>query len=708
MAEDSTLDVSGPTSATAFLRIGRLLKPSLAAFPSVALLALLWKLSLSDGGRDALTLLVAQIVTFLGLAALVLAGHVRVAGVTSAIFGMAGALAVSSIASVRPESSVNDLLLWLFYPSMFLLILWALSSRPLARRFLDGLVAVAGWVALVGFYLFWGSATPGMRWYSTFYWPNPFAAFLLLVIPVEISQLVHARSTRDMLGHAAMLVLLGVPFILTYSRGAWVTLAVVVPLSLILLRPHSRSAMVYRSAIVGACVVGLVILLTKGAALRSSPQAVLGRVVSVANASDNSIQGRLNFWRSGLEIFRDYPLLGTGPGTYAYVHARYQRDVRHYARDAHSIYVQTASEMGVVGLAALAVLLVAIIRLCLRTLRMTRGSEDYPRVAGITFGLIAFSLHSGLDMNWQFPANPAMAFALVAVLAAYDRIFSTGEGPVRGHPARGRVGPWRWATVAILLLASGAAYLKWAGQQKFLEGGRYVRLRQWPAAAASLEAASRLDPLNPRAPSGLAVVLERLGADEAEITRAIRRSIALDPMTPYYRIQLAEVIYRRSPSDAARRREAIELLRHALMLDPYHQPEAYGLLARIYENSGEIAQAEAVFQEARARYGRGWTDDGVLRTMLWPGVARLYMDWARFLIRQGRLPDAGRVYQEIIAEDAGYVPAYLEGADLLLRRHRAEDAVVLLRRGLDHAPASESLWRRWRQLSVDRSRLWEQ
>lgn len=677
----------------------------LALFP-FAMVVVLFKMAISDGGRDVPTLAFAQTGLLIAAALVVASGAARSTHLTRPVGLMTLALALASFRSVRPDSSLREVLSWVTYLSVLIATPSAIHTWTGARRFLDGLVVIAGWVGLVGWYIFWGADNPGMRWYSTFYWPNPFAGFLLLFIPLEIARLAHARSMRDASAHGTMAALLLIPFVLTYSRGAWMSLLGTSLVSLFILKPPSWAGAIRRLLVVGGVTILLVIMLTRGGALRPTPQAVLGRAVSVANAGDYSIRGRLNFWRVGLEILRDHPVVGTGPGTYAYSSAAYQRDIRYFAKDAHNLYVQTAAEAGGIGVAAIGWLLFALVGLARRTLQTARGTPEYPLVAGVILGLAAFFMHSALDMNWQFPINGAMAFALMGVLAWCDssRALRTVPSPdaTRGYG-------WRIPATAVLVGIAVIVQVLYAADRSFSDGRTMAFSGRWVDAAPKFRLASRLNPLDPKPPSALADTLKRIAPrQDEEVAALIRRSMALDRMNAYYPLQLARLVSGRMPLDGTSRAQAEDLIEQALTLDPFHYPEGYMMLARLHYEAGDAQAAEAVYQRARAKYPPGFAQDEILRSMLWPGVARLYMDWANFLAFQGRFSDAHVVYQRILAEDPRYVPAYLAKAELLLRESRAEEAGTLLGRGLEAVPASEALWRAWRSRSAGGRAIWPQ
>ncbi|HEX6584263.1 MAG TPA: O-antigen ligase family protein, partial [Thermoleophilaceae bacterium] len=75
--------------------------------------------------------------------------------------------------------------------------------------------------------------------------------------------------------------------------------------------------------------------------------------------------GRLDSWQAALDAFEREPLLGTGAGTYGITWAR-ERPITLKAEDAHSLYIELLSELGLPGLlltlAAVVLVLLAFAR----------------------------------------------------------------------------------------------------------------------------------------------------------------------------------------------------------------------------------------------------------------------------------------------------------------------------------------------------------
>lgn len=120
-----------------------------------------------------------------------------------------------------------------------------------------------------------------------------------------------------------------------------------------------------------------------------------------------------------LEMVRDYPLFGAGPGTFYTAFTRYRGpDIRAFFDQAHNDYMQFLVETGALG-AALAGGL-ALMGLVLAVLALSRRRDPLARgfAFAVLMGVSSIAIHSTVDFNLQIPAN-ALAFM---VLLAYGWI----------------------------------------------------------------------------------------------------------------------------------------------------------------------------------------------------------------------------------------------------------------------------------------------
>jgi hypothetical protein len=166
------------------------------------------------------------------------------------------------------------------------------------------------------------------------------------------------------------------------------------------------------------------------------PEAEAGRFESASGS------GRYQFWEAAADAGSDQPLTGIGPGTYEYYWAR-EGSLPTFIRDAHSLYMETFAESGMVGL--LLVLAAVATPFALGTRRL-RSLVREPRsmVAAATAGCVAFVVAAGLDWAWELTVLPAIFMFLAAALIAR---------PVEGDGDRTWPAPWR-ARLALSALAA--------------------------------------------------------------------------------------------------------------------------------------------------------------------------------------------------------------------------------------------------------------
>ena len=119
-------------------------------------------------------------------------------------------------------------------------------------------------------------------------------------------------------------------------------------------RPRMRTRPVRRGLgglAAAGIVAGLVGLMLLGAALDHGPRGTAAEGATARRLASTQ-SNRYAYWRVAVNGFADHPLRGLGGGGFADLWLR-ERTVRDPARDAHSLYIETAAEYGLLGLAAL-------------------------------------------------------------------------------------------------------------------------------------------------------------------------------------------------------------------------------------------------------------------------------------------------------------------------------------------------------------------
>lgn len=213
--------------------------------------------------------------------------------------------------------------------------------------------------------------------------PNRYAQIMLVVLPLALLyfRTGRSRAIRLCAVAAGLLILAGV--VLSYSRGAFVTLVGLLCAMAVVrwIRPVHLMA--------GGLLLALLV--------SAFAPAYVNRIGSIgaatsfvdegsAERADASMRGRLTEMLAALNVFTDHPLLGVGPGQYMpFYSVEYQqdpsikfRDIRKVRR-AHTLYFEFGAETGAMGLG----LFLAIVGLLLRDLwrERRRWAEERPELA---------------------------------------------------------------------------------------------------------------------------------------------------------------------------------------------------------------------------------------------------------------------------------------------------------------------------------------
>ena len=181
-----------------------------------------------------------------------------------------------------------------------------------------------------------------------------------------------------------------------------------------------RYALPRRTVVVAALVALLVgapfvaLALDRGAA--SDP------VESGATASRLNDLGsnRYDYWDVALDAWADDPLQGTGTAGFRVDWLR-DRDIQEPVFNAHSLYIETAAELGLVGLGLLALLIGGV---AVAAVAVARRDRDL--AAGPIAGVCVFAVHAALDWDWEIPAVALPALVLAGLLLCRAEVRTAG------------------------------------------------------------------------------------------------------------------------------------------------------------------------------------------------------------------------------------------------------------------------------------------
>ena len=234
--------------------------------------------------------------------------------------------------------------------------------------------------------------------------PNFFGQVLVATAALAVYLALSARD-RASRGLALTIVLACMAATgLTGSRGALVAAAAAFCL-ILLLAPIPRDIGVAIAALV---VVASLVFMPSGLKARiglSNSSSSSPEMAKVTQGSEDAIQGRKSENLAALQMFRDHPIFGVGPGNYSSHYLSYSEriglDPRLAPREAHSLYLGALGETGIVGASALLAVLWLAVRGAWRGRRRLRGREAL-LAEGIFVSLVSF-LVAGLFLHAAYP-----------------------------------------------------------------------------------------------------------------------------------------------------------------------------------------------------------------------------------------------------------------------------------------------------------------
>lgn len=126
--------------------------------------------------------------------------------------------------------------------------------------------------------------------------------------------------------------------------------------------------------------------------------------------------GRIEVSLNTIKLWRDYPLVGSGGGSFHVVYPRYRpATIGAYYDHAHEDYLEIAADTGIVGLGLLGLIVLMSFVVALAALKRRKD----PLMRGMAFasvmGIIALLIHSTVDFNLQIPANAATFMVVLAL-----------------------------------------------------------------------------------------------------------------------------------------------------------------------------------------------------------------------------------------------------------------------------------------------------
>ena len=241
-----------------------------------------------------------------------------------------------------------------------------------------------------------------MRAYGSFPHPNIFGGFIAVGI-VSLAWFVRTIKTKKQLIISVIpVVLFSVTLILTFSRGAWISIIVGFLLLLSLMFVRRRAI---PSHAVLAMVIGFVSLIATSFVFY--PQ-IFARFEPGLRVEKISIEERVSQYSWFDDVFKHNPLFGVGPGAYTFALQAIDpgKDAWAY-QPIHNIFFLILGEIGILGFAAFLYLILRVDQLSAKVSKQAGG------MLGLTLGVVLITL--GLFDHYLWSLWPGLALGVFGI-----------------------------------------------------------------------------------------------------------------------------------------------------------------------------------------------------------------------------------------------------------------------------------------------------
>jgi putative inorganic carbon (hco3(-)) transporter len=265
-----------------------------------------------------------------------------------------------------------------------------------------------------------------------------YGAIMAMYFPLLIFLLRKKYSNTTKLLLLSILVIFCVGLVLSYTRAAWISLAAVFGLYFVYL------FRIKFSYLIGSGILILAVFFTFKTEIlmkleknkTDSSTNLSEHVKSISNIrSDASNLERINRWQAAFRLFRERPITGWGPRTYAFVYAPFQLSSEKTIistnmgdmGNAHSEYIGPLAEMGLPGALLFVSIVLMFLYNCHRLYYQLENKEMKFMVLMILLGFTTYAIHGMLNNFLDSDKASVPFWGFMAMITAIE-IFHLKKG----------------------------------------------------------------------------------------------------------------------------------------------------------------------------------------------------------------------------------------------------------------------------------------
>lgn len=326
--------------------------------------------------------------------------------------------------ALEPQRALEGLRVYIQYVLWFFVGFYLLNNRTHFKWIFDLFIIIAFALALYGVYQYYvGVEIPSVwidskiettlktRVFSIIGSPNILGSILVLSISMTLAGFLASRNYIKKLVYAGSGAVMLACLVFTFSRGAWIAIA----LSVVLLGLWLDRRIIW----------GLILIAFLTPIVMPSVYDRLAYMTTDQYKASSERGGRLGRWSNTLSYWQTSPTAGVGLGQYGgAVAKRYDPEAQY----TDNFYLKTGAETGTIGIISLLLLMIIGLRMARRSLDTIDDPLIKAMGLGIFAGLVGIAAHNAVENVFEVPMMATYFWFFMGLLTALGMLkYETGN-----------------------------------------------------------------------------------------------------------------------------------------------------------------------------------------------------------------------------------------------------------------------------------------
>jgi len=442
---------------------------------------------------------------------------------------------------------------------------------------------------------------------STIGQKNWISNYIAMVFPIAFSYFLLEKNNKKIKSvYFLLLTILYVTLLICQSRGIWISIGLTLILATFIITKFKLWELFKKNKQWLVCLLFVFLIATVTYStenpLNKSRLTVAERAISTFDKYDPSINTRLLIWRTTLEMIKNYPVAGSGIGTFRMNYLKYQAGTLdenpHYikysnnAEEAHNEYLQMWAEIGIIGLGIFLIIIIIIYSQFWKFFKRERDNKRKIIGCGLILGISCYLFHSLFTFPLHVPALASTFFVIVGLGMVYMNKFNLPEIKIKTGIDNFTIKFFlNIFFITLMIVTINCLAIKpYIAELYYFTGIRHNVDKNYTQSLPNFECAAQLDPYNGR-------ILHALGTTYNNLEMYTKADDILQKAKKYIvdvnTYRNLGLVY----TQTAQNKKAEEEFKQAVFLDPKFY-KAYNDLASLYVYQNEYEKAIEQWEKA--------------------------------------------------------------------------------------------------------------